>query len=307
MRGLLQLALDFLGGAPVAPSRVKKSPNSKRKVPMASVDVDKFATENVVKSSSSARHFQHPHANRAVQFGVTHVGYRLTRARRRSIGFVVGPEGLDVRAPNRVPLYEIDSALQEKASWIVRKLIEVQQRQSALASSRMAWHNGVVLPFLGAPVQVVLGTHYARGAALVDAVNPPPDAPALLLQVGLPEDATPAQIGSVVQAWLLRQATCIFEERLHHYAPQLGVQWRRLGLSNANTRWGSASSGGNIRLNWRLVHLRQPVLDYVVVHELAHLRVMDHSPRFWATVGTVMPDYAALRAELKAAAVPRWD
>lgn len=305
MRGLLQLALDFL--APVAPPQAGKPPHFKQKVPVASVDSGVDATENVVIAVAGAQHFQHPHANRTVQFGATHVGYRLTRARRRSIGFVVGPEGLEVRAPNRVPLYEIDSALQEKASWIVRKLIEVQQRQSALASSRIEWHNGVVFPFLGASVQVVLGTHFARGATLVDAVQPAPDAPALLLQAGLPEDATPTQVRDVVQAWLQRQARRIFEERLHHYAPQLGVQWRRLGLSNANTRWGSASSGGNIRLNWRLVHLRQPVLDYVVVHELAHLRVMDHSPRFWATVGTVMPDYAALRAELKAAAVPRWE
>ncbi|MES2425003.1 MAG: SprT family zinc-dependent metalloprotease, partial [Pseudomonadota bacterium] len=166
---------------------------------------------------------------------------------------------------------------------------------------------GVVLPYLGASLQVVLGAQHAKGATLVDVANPPPGAPALQLQLGLPPDATPEQMGAVVQTWLQRQAKRIFEERLSHYAPQLGVQWQRLGLSNANTRWGSASSGGNIRLNWRLVHLRPPVLDYVVVHELAHLRVMDHSPRFWATVGSVTPDYAALRAELKAAAVPRWD
>ena len=63
---------------------------------------------------------------------------------------------------------------------------------------------------------------------------------------------------------------------------------------------------GSIRLNWRLVHFRQTVIDYVVVHELSHLRVMDHSPRFWETVRTVVPDYAQLRGQLKDEALPPW-
>ncbi|MEN9376482.1 MAG: hypothetical protein RL710_1639, partial [Pseudomonadota bacterium] len=62
----------------------------------------------------------------------------------------------------------------------------------------------------------------------------------------------------------------------------------------------------SIRLNWRLVHFRQPVIDYVVAHELSHLRVMDHSARFWDTVESVVPDYAVLRAQLKDDSVPRW-
>ena len=64
---------------------------------------------------------------------------------------------------------------------------------------------------------------------------------------------------------------------------------------------------GAIRLNWRLVHFRLSVLDYVVAHELSHLRVMDHSPRFWDTVRAVVPDYAAQRAQLKSELVPKWD
>jgi len=109
-----------------------------------------------------------------------------------------------------------------------------------------------------------------------------------------------------VQAWLMRQAKRLFTERLNHYAPHLGVQWRKLSLSSAGTRWGSASADGAIRLNWRLIHFKQSVIDYVVVHELSHLRVMDHSPRFWDTVRTVVPDYAELRSQLKEEAVPRW-
>ena len=104
----------------------------------------------------------------------------------------------------------------------------------------------------------------------------------------------------------MRQAKRVFTERLQHFAPLLGVQWKKLSLSSASTRWGTASADGSIRLNWRLIHFRMPVIDYVVAHELSHLRVMDHSPRFWDTVGTVVPDYAQLRGQLKDESLPTW-
>jgi predicted metal-dependent hydrolase len=84
------------------------------------------------------------------------------------------------------------------------------------------------------------------------------------------------------------------------------VRWQKLSLSSAGTRWGSASADGSIRLNWRLIHFREPIIDYVVVHELAHLREMNHSPRFWQHVENVLPDYAERRGALKDEAVPRW-
>jgi predicted metal-dependent hydrolase len=126
------------------------------------------------------------------------------------------------------------------------------------------------------------------------------------LRLGLPHHATPAQIRDAVQAWLMRQARALFTERLDHFAPLLGVQWQRLSLSSAATRWGSASADGPIRLNWRLLHHKLSVIDYVVAHELSHLRVMDHSPRFWDTVHSVMPDYALRRSQLKAELLPPW-
>jgi len=130
--------------------------------------------------------------------------------------------------------------------------------------------------------------------------------PRRTLRIGLPRHAQPAQIRDAVQAWLMRQARGLFTERLDHYAPQLQVQWRKLTLSSAGTLWGTAHSDGSIRLNWRLVHFRLPVIDYVVAHELSHLRVMDHSPRFWDTVRSVVPNYPELRGQLKDEPLPAW-
>jgi predicted metal-dependent hydrolase len=247
--------------------------------------------------------FVHPRANRAIAMGSTHVSYEFRRGKRRTIGFSIGPDGLAVRAPAWVPLHEVDAALLEKAGWIVRKLGEARERQGRVESARIEWRDGAAIPYLGEPARLVLDPRHgfkAAGAQLQA------DEAGRVLLVALPHGATAPQIRDAVQAWLMRQAHRCFIERLDHFAPQLGVRWKKLSLSNAGTRWGSASADGSIRLNWRLVHFRPAVIDYVVAHELSHLRVMDHSPRFWDTVESVLPDYGALRVELKRQPVPNW-
>jgi predicted metal-dependent hydrolase len=111
----------------------------------------------------------------------------------------------------------------------------------------------------------------------------------------------------VVQSWLQRQARRIFEERCAVFTQRLNVRVKRLSLSSAATRWGSASADGAIRLNWRLVHFALPVIDYVVAHELAHLREMNHSPAFWDVVRSAMPDFEAVRGTLRDEVLPVFD
>jgi predicted metal-dependent hydrolase len=281
-------------------------------------------------------HYAHPRATRRIQLGTTDVAYAFRRGKRRTIGMAIGPDGLEVSAPRWVTLGEVESALHEKADWIARKLVEMQERQQQLGAARIVWADGVLLPYLGDQLKVVLdstSTLKKNSAQFEPALPPHVDgvrvhssiAPAgatevvqegaaaqaaqpLLhtLRLGLPLNAESQQIRDAVQAWLMRQAKALFVERLDHYAPQLGVQWQRVSLSSAATRWGSASANGAIRLNWRLVHHKRDVIDYVVAHELSHLRVMDHSPRFWETVQSVMPDYAQRRRVLKDEPLPPW-
>jgi len=242
--------------------------------------------------------FRHPQASRELRLGDALVAYEFKRGQRRSIGFSVGPDGLAVRAPKWVTLSEVDAALKTKATWILRKLHEARERQARLAAQVIDWRDGASLPYLGQTVTLQLDPHHSFGGAGAELV-------ASVLRLSLPHSASPEQIRDVVQAWLMRQAKHVFQQRLDHFAPLLGVQWTKLGLSNAGTRWGSAKADGSIRLNWRLIHMRMSVIDYVVAHELSHLRVMDHSPRFWDTVRSVVPDYAALRHQLKNEASPR--
>jgi predicted metal-dependent hydrolase len=289
-------------------------------------------------------HYAHPRATRRIQLGTTDVAYAFRRGKRRTIGMAIGPDGLEVSAPRWVTLGEVESALHEKADWIARKLVEMQERQQQLGAARIVWADGVVLPYLGDQLKVVLDstTTLKKNSAQFEVAPQRSDGEALAfdlsaeagakesvqqaaqenegkglamqasspllhtLRLGLPLNAEPQQIRDAVQAWLMRQAKALFVERLNHFAPQLGVQWQSVSLSSAATRWGSASANGAIRLNWRLVHHKRDVIDYVVAHELSHLRVMDHSPRFWETVQSIMPDYAQRRRVLKDEPLPPW-
>ena len=254
--------------------------------------------------------FDHPRADRTIQLGEHHVGYTLRRSRRRSIGFLVGPEGLGVNAPKWVGLREIEAAVRAKGDWILKKLAEQAERARRLVAAKVEWRDGAAVPFLGESVIVVLDPRAGGvdgGAILNTDATALPGVPRLTLHIGLPQGATPAQIRDAVQSWLQRQARRVFEERCRHYTERLGVHCKRLALSSAQTRWGSASANGAIRLNWRLIHFALPTIDYVVAHELAHLREMNHSPRFWDVVRSVVPDYERARGALKGDVLPVFD
>jgi len=249
---------------------------------------------------------RHPQATREIRLGEHRVAYAFRRARRRTIGFVVGPEGLTVSAPRWVGQGEVEAALREKGHWILRKLHEQQERTRRLERSRIEWRDGAAFPFLGETVIVVLDPRIT-GSVLRQAEATLPGVPALTLHLGLPQEAMPEQIRDAVQSWLQRQAKRIFEERCAVFAERLQVRIRRLALSAAATRWGSANADGSIRLNWRLVHFALPVIDYVVTHELAHLREMNHSPAFWDVVRSALPGFEAARGALRTEVLPAFD
>ena len=320
MQRLLQFTLDLFESAPEKkPKSTEEAGCEVSNQPPDQQIHARAAPENIaikpalppqtLQQALAPAAFAHPRASRETLLDGIAVAYELKRGKRRTIGFSVGPDGLSVSAPKWVPLYEIDKAVVEKSAWVIKKLQETRERHQRLESARIEWKDGCTLPFLGEQVIVVLDPRHAFGgvgAELKSSFETLPGVAHLTLHVGLPHNATPDQIKDAVQAWLMRQAKRLFTERLTHFAPTLNVQWRKLSLSSAGTRWGSASADGSIRLNWRLIHFKQSVIDYVVVHELSHLRVMDHSPRFWDTVRAVVPDFAQLRSQLKDEGAPRW-
>jgi predicted metal-dependent hydrolase len=227
-----------------------------------------------------------------IVLGAYTVHYALRRSSRRSIGFMIDDEGLRVTAPRRCAQADIDNAIRAKQRWILTKLLERGERAARrLERPPIEWKDGARLPYLGGEITLRL-EEAARSHCQFDAPNGE-------LWIGVVPGLSEWQLKERVKLWFQAEAKKLFKERLDHYAPQLGVSYRAFALSSAGTRWGSCTVEGNIRLNWRLVHYPLGLVDYVVAHELAHLREMNHSPAFWAAVGEVYPDYDGARLALK--------
>lgn len=229
-------------------------------------------------------------APRQIRLGQHDLSYALKRSGRRSIGFSVSPEGLQVTAPWRTPIPQVEAAVRDKSDWILSKLALMRQRQA----QRTVWQHGQSFPLLGQAVQLHLDPrrHFPHEHALQGSSK-------MTLYLNLPQNASEEQVCAQAKIWLKTRARRHFSAQLDAFAPQVGVQWRRLRLSSARTRWGSASSDGSIRLHWQLIHLPEDLIDYVIVHELAHLHEMNHSARFWQHVERVLPDFKKRRQSLR--------
>jgi predicted metal-dependent hydrolase len=248
----------------------------------------------------------HPQASQQTHLHDRLVNYELIRSRKRGMTFSVSAAGLSVRAPFGMLQPSIEAAVQEKATWIVRKLTGMQQREETKMAQKMNWQAGAQLAYLGGVLSVCIDPLAAETVC-----HATPDTQetgkAWRLLLALPTAATDKKIRDTTQKWILQKAIQHYTARMNHYAVLLGVTWKSLSLTNANTRWGSAKSDGSIRLHWRLMQFSPDVIDYVVAHELSHLRELNHSPRFWATVASVMPDYKVRQKELKAQVLPLWE
>lgn len=221
--------------------------------------------------------------------------YELQRSKRRTIGLLITENGLRITAPRWVTLTQIEEAIVEKQNWILAKLSEKRQQIAQKKALAITWEDGTLIPFLGRHVRLHLHVLDKPKASLrLDDDDG--------LHVETHSSTSAIQIKARVLNWLQLEAINLFTLRLNHYANMLGVRYHSLALSSANTRWGSCTSQGKIRLNWRLIHFSLDLIDYVVAHELAHLKEMNHSPRFWAHVASIYPDYDTAMKKIKAQA-----
>lgn len=210
------------------------------------------------------------------------------RPRRRSIGLIVGHNGLTVALPPWVAPQEAERAIRAQWSWVKRKLVHWQRLTDLRPPS---FQEGDALPWMG-------GTRILRlyNPQLSLALDPIPQAE------GEPLEVDPAQgpVAELVCNWYRARALEYLPGRVAFFAQQLGRPMPPLSLTNARTRWGSCNSRGEIRLHWRLMKASAAEIDYVVAHEVAHLAHLDHSPAFWNTVARIYPAYAVARAQLQA-------
>ena len=221
-----------------------------------------------------------------IALGTRLVAYTVRRSRRRQGSFTlaIDDRGLRIGVSWHASQRWIEGVLRKHEKWIVSKLAEWEVRRPPAQT----WSDGAAIMLLGAPLRLTFAPGFA---------TPMQHEERLLIDVSSASSAS--HIARAVTAWLRGEAIRCFHARTAHYAPQLCVAAREVRLSNARTRWGSCHPDGNILLNWRLVQMPLKLIDYVVVHELAHLKEMNHSPRFWRTVAKVIPDYAVRKKEMR--------
>jgi len=212
--------------------------------------------------------------------------YQLERRQRRTVGLKITADGLIVHAPKRISQTLLESLIAQKADWIQKKL-------SARDESKipaLQWLDGEQLLLLGNTITLAL-RHDERSRA----VNHQPG----LLALAMPNHDDESAVSRKVLQWYKKQALIDFARRLEIFSARLGVALPKLLISNARTRWGSCNSKKEVRLNWRLLQAPPHLINYVICHELAHLKEMNHSARFWAVVASIYPDYKAAEKELK--------
>jgi hypothetical protein len=221
-----------------------------------------------------------------IQIGERTLPYRLKRSpRRRTVAISIHPEqGLIVYSPARLSHKWLEEVLLQKASWILSKTQEAEDARALITTPR--WEAGETLPYQGLahPLRV---THDPAPTG----IRIEGDVMVLNLPFEFPHLVGPERIRAEVLGWYREQARRVLHNRVRHYQELTGLQARVVRIKDQKRRWGSCSAEGALNFNWRLILAPPDVLDYVVVHEICHLRMLNHSPAFWRLVGSVLPDY----------------
>jgi predicted metal-dependent hydrolase len=227
---------------------------------------------------------------------VTAIPYRIRRSERaRRARILVDGEGVEVVVPRRFPLREVEPFVEEKRAWIERTLRRLRETEAELPAARL--EDGGTVPYLGETlrlsVRVEAGRQRERVARRGDVLRValPGEPDRLFPQEGLLRDA--------LERWYRKRARAEVAPRLDAACARAGTAYTRLQIRGQRTRWASCSPTGAMSFNWRLLLAPPEILDYVVEHEVAHLHLLDHSPRFWRLLASRCPDWREREAWLR--------
>lgn len=226
-----------------------------------------------------------------VTVGGVDIAYLVIRSprRKRSVEFRVdAKQGLVFRVPVRTSIAHVEKLIHRHLPWIQRQL--VRRSASQLPDLAAQYVEGGQIPYRD--------THLKLKVAITDG-KPHATLHGKTLTVHVPR-ATSAHIRTTVEGWFRQHAVTIFPQRVAWWAARMNLTYGRVHISNPKRQWASCSYRNDLRFSWRLLMVPPPLLDYVIVHELAHVVQKNHSPAFWAVVAATMPDYQQRRQALNA-------
>lgn len=207
--------------------------------------------------------------------------YAIVKSRGKRIRIHIGETGdIQLRIPARVSVAEAEQFLLQQKRWIVQSRDKILR---SLGTERHTFEEGDVFYFRGNPYRLRIQNQAMGNTIHVEKIG------AEFVVKG--QEPTKEQIKAGLEKWYITNARVRFAMRCAHYAPLLCVSYQSIRIKNQKSRWGSCSSKRNLNFNWRLIMAEDAILDYVVVHELCHLREMNHSTAFWQLVESILPDY----------------
>jgi predicted metal-dependent hydrolase len=222
--------------------------------------------------------------------GVSSVPYRIRRSdRARRARIQVSAEGVEVVVPRRLSMSEVEPFVEEKRPWIERTLRRIREAEAELSPPLL--EDGGNVPFLGE--KLVLRVHVEPARTRPHVARRGRD---LHVKVA---DPGPGTLREALERWYRRQAHDEVGPRLQTASARAGTSYAALQIRGQRTRWASCSSTGAMSFNWRLLLAPPAILDYVVEHEVVHLEIHDHSPKFWAELEKRVPDYKTREQWLK--------
>ena len=219
---------------------------------------------------------------KALRVQVSMREYVLIRSKRKSLALHIRGGALEVRAPLIMPKKEIDKFVASKEKWIAGKLASSEKHAKSRKDFRLDYGSTVLYLGNEYPIEAKSGNRVGFDKSFF---MPP----------GLSADEIKSACVQIYRLLAKRELT----SRALHFSKQLNVAPSAVKINNAKTRWGSCSTRKSLNFSWRLVMSESDVVDYVVVHELAHLIEMNHSDKFWAIVESVLPDYPMRKKRLK--------
>jgi predicted metal-dependent hydrolase len=258
---------------------------------------------------------------------VTTIPYRIRRSERaRRARILVDGDGVEVVVPRRFPLREVEPFVEEKRAWIERTLRRLRETEAQLPVPRL--EEGGWVPYLGESLSLAVRVeagrqreHVARRGDVLRVALPtdPGRLPPPGGQLALPGADAPSAGGrhapasrdrgalapaedvlrAALERWYRRRARAEVAPRLDAACARAGTTYARLQIRGQRTRWASCSSTGAMSFNWRLLLAPAEILDYVVEHEVAHLELLDHSPRFWRLLASRCPEWREREAWLR--------
>jgi hypothetical protein len=230
-----------------------------------------------------------------VQYGTTIIPYAIRRTdRERTVALTIEARGkLVVSAPGGVSIDRLNRIVREKAPWVIRRARRVSDLPPP--PSKREFVSGETILYLGRQyrLRVVEGKSAEGKASHQGKWLRVPVAP------GLSAVASRRAVARAVVRWLKLHASSYIVGRLETVAKRFGVPTPNVVVREQQRRWGSCDARGTLRINWRIVQAPVRLIDYVLAHELVHLRVPTHGPAFWRELGRAMPDYEDRRARLR--------